>query len=212
MSRLCRFALITLMSIVAAGASSAPITYTITSKLSRVNLSIEHQGFIQLSGTLKITPGSFVFDQQDWAKSTVAVTLPTRTLDMGDALWNTQLRGDTSWKALFASEFITFRSTKLERSDATHGVLHGDLTLAGVTRPVTLQMRINKIGRNEVSEYPAIGITATGSILRSQFGLDAYLDLVSDAMTVQIQMEAAQGVDVDAQQEAIDNAKGVLRQ
>jgi polyisoprenoid-binding protein YceI len=189
-----------------------PVTYTITSKLSRVNLNIEHQGFIQLSGTLKVTPGSFVFDNEDWSKSSVVVTMPTKTLDMGDAMWNQQLRGDESWKNLFNTAYISFRSTRLERRDATHGVLYGDLTLAGVTKPVALQMRVNKIGRNEVTELPAIGITATGSIKRSQFGLDAYMDLVGDELAVQIQMEAAVGPDKDAQKELMLNAQGVTGQ
>ncbi len=186
-----------------------PVTYTVVSKLSRVNLSLEHQGFIQLSGTLKITPTSFIFDNQDWSNSKVAVSMPIKTLDMGDALWNQQIRGDDAWKNLFSTSTINFKSTKMERSDATHGVLHGDLTMAGVTRPVSLQVRINKIGRNEVSEKASIGITATGTVKRSQFGLDAYADLVGDDLAVQIQLEAAVGVDTDAQQEAIINAQGV---
>jgi polyisoprenoid-binding protein YceI len=207
-----RFAFIAMLMLCAGAANSTPVTYTITSKLSRVTLNLEHQGFIQLSGTLKITPGSFIFDNQDWSKSTVAVTMPTKTLDMGDALWNKQIRGDDSWKNLFDAAYISFRSTRLVRSDDTHGVLYGDLTLAGVTKPVALQMRVNKIGRNEVSEKQAIGISATTTIKRSQFGLDAYADLVGDDLAVQIQLEAAIGPDTDAQQEAIINARGVVTQ
>jgi polyisoprenoid-binding protein YceI len=208
MSRMPRVALAAILLIFARAASSTPVTYTITSKLSRVTLSLEHQGFIQLSGMLKITPGSFVFDNQDWSKSSVAVTMPTKTIDMGDALWNKQIRGDKNWKNLFDTANISFQSTRLERSDATHGVLHGNLTLAGVTKPVALQIKVNKIGRNEVSEKQAIGITATTTVKRSQFGLDAYADLVGDDLAVQIQLEAADGPDPDALQEAIINAKG----
>jgi polyisoprenoid-binding protein YceI len=212
MHRISRVALIAFLLLCAGAARTAPLTYTITSKLSRVNLSLEHQGFIQLSGTLKITPGSFIFDNDDWSKSVVAVTMPTKTLDMGDALWNEQIRGDESWKALFSAPFISFKSTALERRDQTHGVLRGELTMAGVTRPVALELKVNKIGRNEVSEYKAIGITATTTLKRSQFGLDAYADLVGDDLAVQIQMEAAIGPDTDAAKEALINARGVLGQ
>ena len=212
MPRFFRLALAALLLLPAAGAQSVPLTYTITSKLSRVSLSLEHQGFIQLGGTLKITPGSFVFDNDDWSKSSVSVTMPTATLDMGDALWNEQIRGDQSWSKLFSTPYLSFKSSRLERSDATHGLLHGELSMAGVTRPVTLQLKVNKIGRNEVSELKAIGISATTTLKRSQFGLDAYADLVGDELAVQIQMEAAIGPDRDAPQEAIINARGVLRQ
>ncbi|WP_050408761.1 YceI family protein [Massilia sp. NR 4-1] len=212
MRHVSRFAFATLLMLQAALAHAAPVTYTITSKLARVNLSIEHQGFIQLSGTLKITPGNFVFDNDDWSKSSVQVTMPTRTLDMGDAMWNQQLRGDESWQKLFKAPYISFRSTRLERSDATHGVLRGELTLAGVTKPVALMVRLNKIGRNQVNELPSIGFTATGTIKRSEFGLDAYLDLVGDELAVQIQMEAAVGPDKDAPHQAGASAQGVMAQ
>lgn len=198
MSRLFRIALVAMLLFCAGAASSAPLTYTIYSKLSRVTLSLEHQGFIQLFGTLKIAPASFTFDNQDWSASSVAVIMPTKTLDMGDSFWNQQIRGDKNWKNLFSAPHIGFRSTRLVRTDDKHGVLHGELTLAGVSKPVTLQVRVNKIGRNEVSEKQAIGITATGTIKRSQFGLDAYADLVGDDLAVQIQLEAAVGPDPDA--------------
>ena len=207
MQRLCRIALITSLLCGAVVAHGSPVTYTIVSKLSRVNFSIEHQGFIQLVGTLKIAPGSFVFDAQDWSKSSVAVNMPTRMLDMGDGLWNRQIRGDDAWAALFLPANISFKSTKLEKRDDTHGVLTGDLTMAGVTQPVTLQVRINKIGRNEVSEKQSVGITATGTLKRSQWKLDAYEDLVSDDIAFQIQMEAAIGADTDAEQEALLNSQ-----
>ena len=199
MSMFRHFAFAAFLILSNSAAFSAPVTYTIGSKLSRANLSLQHQGFIELTGTLKITPGNFVFDNEDWSRSSVAVTMPIKSLDMGDALWNEQIRGDSSWKNLFAAPFITFRSTRLERSDASNGVLHGELSLAGVTRAVALQIRVNKIGLNDVTEKPSIGISGTVVIKRSQFGLDAYADLVGDALTIRIQLEASVGPDTDAQ-------------
>lgn len=132
-----------------------------------------------------------------------------RTLDMGDAVWNNQIRGDSEWAKLFSTSAIDFRSTRLERTEGNRGVLYGDLTLAGVTRPVTLQLRFNKMGKNEVSELPSVGFSATTTLKRSQFGLDAHSDLVGDDITVQIQVEAARGADTDAKHET--SALGVSR-
>ena len=62
---------------------AAPQTYTIVSKLSRVSFNLEHQGFIQLFGTLRLAPGSFVFDSEDWSKSSVNATIPISGLVTG---------------------------------------------------------------------------------------------------------------------------------
>ena len=186
------------LALSSAVASSAPATYTIVSKISRVTFSLEHQGFIQLFGTLRIAPGSFVFDSEDWSKSAIAVSMPIKSIDMGDAVWNNQIRGDDEWAKLFGTASVDFRSTRLEHLDGNHGMLYGDLTLAGVTRPVALQLRFNRLGKNEVSEFTSVGFSATTTLKRSQFGLDAYSDLVGDDIAVQIQVEAAQGADEDA--------------
>jgi len=189
------------LALASATACSAPVTYTIVSKLSRVTFNLEHQGFIQLFGTLRLSPGSFTFDSDDWSKSAIAVSLPVKSLDMGDAVWNNQIRGDSEWAKLFGTTAIDFRSTRLERTEGNRGMLYGELTLAGVTRPVALQLRFNKMGKNEVSELPSVGFAATTTLKRSQFGLDAYSDLVGDDITVQIQVEAARGADADAKHE-----------
>lgn len=197
-----RHALLCAALFAAAVAQAAPVTYSVVSKLSKVSFSLEHQGFIPVSGTLKIAPGSFVFDHEDWSKSSVLASMPTRMLDMGDGLWNGQIRDDESWMALFKQAEIRFRSTRIEHKDGMSGVLHGELTVAGVSRPVALLMKINKIGKNRVSDKHSIGITATSMIRRSEFGLDAYMDLVGDEISVQIQLEGEKGPDPEAAEQA----------
>ncbi len=182
-------------------AQATPVDYTIMTKVSRVAFNLEHQGFIQLFGTLRVTQGTLTFDSTDWSKSHVDVSMPVSSLDMGDGPWNGQIRGDVEWAPLFNTSTITFHSTRLKRIDATHGTMTGDLTLAGVTRPVTLKLRVNKIGKNDVSEAPSVGFSATTTIKRSAFGVSAYEDLVGDDIAVQIQIEAMQGPDPEAKME-----------
>jgi polyisoprenoid-binding protein YceI len=175
-----------------------PIEYTILTKISRVSFNLAHQGFIQLFGTLRVAPGTVTFDSEDWSRSHVDVSLPVSSLDMGDSVWNGQIRGDDEWAPLFKTSAITFHSTRLKRVDATHGTMIGDLTLGGITRPVTLKLRVNKIGKNDVLGTPSVGFTATTTIKRSAFGIKAYEDLVGDAISVQIQIEALEGPDPEA--------------
>lgn len=193
MQRFHRAALAAALLLSTAVAYSAPVKYTIVTKISRVTFSFDHQGFVQSVGTLQLEPGSFTFDAQDWSKSMVSVSMATKAIDVGDTLWNQQIRGDDAWAKLFKQPSISFRSTRIEKTDDTHGMLYGDLTLAGVTRPVALQLHINRIGINAVSEKPSVGFTATTTLKRSQFSLDAYSDLVNDDIAIQAQVEAAVG-------------------
>ena len=70
-----------------------------------------------------------------------------------------------------------------------------------MTKPVTLKLRVNKIGKNDVLDTPSVGFTATKTIKRSAFGIKAYEDLVGDAIAVQIQIEALEGPDPEAKME-----------
>ncbi|MBB5205082.1 polyisoprenoid-binding protein YceI [Inhella inkyongensis] len=178
--------------------AAEPQRYAIVGKLSRVGFSFAHQDFMQLMGSLRLQPGYFLFDAEDWSRSSIEVTLPLISLDMGDALWNQQIRGDKAWAKLFKGPEIQFRSTALHKTGAQQGVLKGELTLGGVTRPVELQLRLNRIAPNAITGQPSIGLSASARIKRSEFGIDAYLSLVGDEMEVQVQLEGAQGAELEA--------------
>lgn len=182
------------LCLVPACLQAAPQDYSIVTKLSRISFQFAHQDFMQLIGTVRFAPGRFVFDAEDWSRSRIEATLPLASLDMGDAEWNQQIRGDRAWSRLFQGPEIQFRSQRLERSDAQQGVLHGELTLGGVTRPVALQLRVNRVARNAITGQPSVGLSASTRIRRSDFGLDAYRSLVGDEVDVQVQMEGAQEV------------------
>ena len=69
--------------------------------------------------------------------------------------------------------------------------LHGDLTIRGITRPVVLQVQLNKMGEHPLTHKQAVGFTAEGVIKRSEFGLTAYVPLVSDEVHLFISTEAS---------------------
>lgn len=185
-----------------------PTTYTVLTKLSRVTFSFEHQECIPISGSLHMAPDIFVFDEANWANSSIDVTLSTLSLDMGNALWNRQIRGDEAWAALFNRPGIKFRSTQLRRLDRHHAMLSGELTLAGVIKPMVLRLTVNKIGKNSVSDRPSVGFSATTTIKLSDFGMNAYSDLVGDDVTVQVELEGFTGPEPEDQTDL--SAKGLL--
>jgi polyisoprenoid-binding protein YceI len=85
----------------------------------------------------------------------------------------------------------TFKSTHVERG-ATPDKLKvtGDLTMHGVTKPVTLDVDVVKVGEHPMRKAPAAGFTATATIKRSDFGVTKYVPAVGDDVKIHIVTEA----------------------
>ena len=66
----------------------------------------------------------------------------------------------------------------------------GDLTIHGVTKPVTLDVKVNKIAEHPMKKVPAAGFDAKTTIKRSDFGVGAYVPMVSDDVEIRITLEA----------------------
>ncbi|MEI8259828.1 MAG: YceI family protein [Deltaproteobacteria bacterium] len=172
-----------------AAAAAAPVTYTFDTVHSRVTFYVNHFGFSNSVGELKVGDGTFVFDGDDWAQSSVGVALPVSSLELGDAKWNTHIASPDFLDAAKYPE-ISFRSSRLEKADATHGKLYGELTLHGVTKAVSLDLRVNKVGEHPMRKTQAAGFTATTVVKRADFGVAAYVPVVADEIEVRIEVEA----------------------
>ena len=120
--------------------------------------------------------------------SGVQVTIDAGSLDSGVP----QLDEDLSGEAFFdVANYptITFTSTAYEPLTTDAGRLIGDLTVKGATGPVTLDVQINEAADNPMSRDPTIGISATGTLSRSDFGLAAMVPMIGDEISLEIQVE-----------------------
>jgi polyisoprenoid-binding protein YceI len=85
---------------------------------------------------------------------------------------------------------ITFTSTAIEKGAMDRLKIAGNLVVRGVSKPVVLNARINKIGTDPVSKAVKAGFDADVMIRRSDFGVDKFVPSVSDELTVRITLEA----------------------
>ncbi|HRE31665.1 MAG TPA: YceI family protein, partial [Candidatus Berkiella sp.] len=69
--------------------------------------------------------------------------------------------------------------------------VHGQLTLHGVTKPITLMVKLNKIGNNPITDKPSIGFSATAQLKRSDFEITTMLPGVGDGVNLSIEIEAS---------------------
>jgi len=84
---------------------------------------------------------------------------------------------------------MKFVSTKVTPGPKQALLIEGNLTLHGVTKPLTLNATLNKVGANPFDHKPTLGFSATGSLKRSDFGMSTYLPMIGDVVTIAIDAE-----------------------
>ena len=189
MTRFRKAAIAVTLALSATAAYSAPVTYTFDTVHSRVTFYVNHLGFSNSVGEFKLADGTFSFDNDNWANSKVTVKLPVQSLELGTTEWNGHIQGK-DWLDLSQYPDITFQSTKVEKTDASHGKLSGNLTIRGVTKPITLNLTLNKVGEHFLRKTQAAGFTATGTVKRSEFGIVAYAGAIGEDVDLRIEVES----------------------
>jgi polyisoprenoid-binding protein YceI len=195
-----RLALITLLfvslSVFAADGVRVPVgeRYDIDASHSGVVFGWNHFGFSNPAARFDQIEGSVLLDKADLTKSSISVTLPVEGLDTGVAKLDEALKGPDF---LDATRYptIAFKSTRVEETGENALKITGDLTVHGVTKPVTLDAKVNKIGIFEIPgviKAQAAGFDATTVIKRSDFGVSKYVPAVSDEIPVRITLDAKQ--------------------
>jgi polyisoprenoid-binding protein YceI len=171
---------------------SAPVgTYKLDSDHTQIVFEIRHMGISTFFGRFGKISGAVNFDQAAPEKGALDVTI-----DMHDI--ETHLPGLDSVVAndLFQADKFptaTFTATKIEKRSDNTGVVTGDLTIAGVTRPVVLNVTFNGgRGSGEPMQPYRIGFDATATLKRSDFGLThvIWTGFVADDVQLLIEAEA----------------------
>ena len=174
-------------------AASAPAVaaqkYAIDQNHTHVTFTWNHLGFSNPSATLEKISGDFLLDAADLTKSSIAVTFPLDGLHTGVAKLDDDLKSPGFFDAAKYPE-ITFKSTRVEKSGADGLKITGDLTVHGVTKPVVLSAKINKIGDNPMGKGPSAGFDADATLNRSDFGVGKLVPAIADQIKVHITLDS----------------------
>jgi polyisoprenoid-binding protein YceI len=188
--RLPRLALAALLALAPlAAARAAPALYRYDPVHSQILFSIDHNGFSRPFGRLHIARGWLRFDPDDWSASATELDVDLAGLDMGDADWNAALRKHAFFDTDRA-RYAHFASTSVERKDPTHGLLHGNLSFRGVTKPVTLAFTANRRGTTVFGLHEVAGFSATATLARADFGITAFPNAIGQNASLWLELEA----------------------
>lgn len=183
-----RLVLASLLALAASGAQAAD-TYVIDPTHTQVEFTYSHFGFSNITGRFDTVESEFLFDAEDPTRSSVKVTIPMSSLSTGvEKLDAHLLNADFFDAEKFPT--ATFVSTGVTAAGEGRLKVAGDLTLHGVTRPVVLDVTINKVGEHPMLRTPAAGFDARTTIKRSEFGVGNYAPAVSDEVTIEITVES----------------------
>jgi len=173
----------------AGAAIAAPVTYKIDPNHTDVIAQWSHFGFSNPSAHFGKAYGTIVYDAQNVGASSVQVTLPLSGLNSFIADFDKHLRSADFFEADKYPN-ATFESTRVESAGEGRMKVTGDLTIKDITRPVVLDVTLNKAGEQPMAKRAAIGFDATATLLRSDFGVGKYAPAVSDEVKLRITTEA----------------------
>jgi polyisoprenoid-binding protein YceI len=172
----------------ATAAFAAPTTYTSDANHTFVRFSYSHLGFSTQESRFNKVNATVTYDPAA-NKASVDVNIDTKSVDTGSDLFNGHIQGpDYLDTAQFST--ATFKSTSVKFDGDKPVSIEGNLTVKGVTKPVTLTVTSFKHGPN-MQKKDSIGADATATIKRSDFNMGKAVPLVGDEVTLEIVIEAA---------------------
>ncbi|MCK6396013.1 YceI family protein [Zoogloea sp.] len=170
-----------------------PQRYVIDPDHFSIGFKVEHIGYASILGLFLKARGEFVYDEDTRQLVSGKVHVAADSVFSNHAGRDNHIRESDF---LNAREFpeIVFQATRYTPTGAGSGKLDGELTLLGQTRPVSLDVRLNK-----AAPYPfahrrhTLGLSASTTLLRSQWGMRYGVDagLVGDAVRLDFEFEAA---------------------
>lgn len=161
--------------------------YALDKSHANIVFKINHLGYSNYVGRFNAFDAKLNFDAKSPDKSTIEVTVDTSSIDTNHEKLEGELKGEKFFNtAKFPA--ATFKSTHVTHN-GDKGTVAGDLTMLGVTKPVTFNVTFHGGGLGAFSKKETVGFHATTTIKRSDWGLNALVPMVGDDVQLDIEAE-----------------------
>ena len=157
--------------------------YVVEPRHTRVLFSVLHFGYTHYYGDFIGASGTLDIDPRHVEAAQLSVSIPMASVSTTNATLDGELKG-AGWFDAAKYPNMTFVSRHVTRTGPTTAKVEGDLTLHGVTHPVTLDVSFNAAGLNPLDRHYTAGFDATGTLKRSDFGVKSFVPLIGDDVNI----------------------------
>jgi polyisoprenoid-binding protein YceI len=172
-----------------APASSKAMVYQLDPGHTSATWTVGHMGFSHFTGKFSNITGTLTLDEENPANSKVDVSINTADFVTGVPKLDEHMKTkDFLDTAKFPN--ATFVSDKVEVTGKDTAKVTGTLTLLGVSKPVTLDVKLNKQGEHPMMHKNWAGFDASTTLKRSDWGMSFGVPNVSDEVKIEIEAEA----------------------
>ena len=177
-----------LFAALAGSAMAVPVTYNVDGSHTFPRFSYSHFGYSTQLSSFRNTSGKVVLDAEARTGS-VDITIDMKSVNTGFEDFNGHIQGEDF---LDTAKFptATFKSTKVVFEGDKPKSIDGQLTIKGVTRPVTLTVTSFQAMPHPMVKKPALGANAFTTIKRSEFNAGKYVPYVGDEVRIDVAIEA----------------------
>jgi polyisoprenoid-binding protein YceI len=172
------------------GPAFASSSYTIDPEHVTVSFTVQHSKWAKYQGMVRKIAGEIIFDREHIESSSVHVEMDAMSVDTLNVGRDYELQGYGLLEAKKNPQ-IKFVSTSVEKTGEKTGKIVGNMTMAGVTHPVALDVIFDGEGISPWDNFQRVGFSATGTLNTNDFGLKDLIRLeIGPKLDFTIEVEA----------------------
>jgi len=168
--------------------AALPTQWQLDDAHTRVGFSVNHLGFSTTMGHFNDVKGIVNYDIKAPNKANMDFIIVTDSIDTNWDARDAHLKKDEFFNVA-KYPTMTFKSTNITFKNPQQATVTGDFTLLGQTKPLTLDVTLNKIANSPMTKEPVIGFRATGVIDRAAYGMTAFASGITTEVPIQIDGE-----------------------
>lgn len=165
--------------------SAALADWELDSDKSRISFMTTKVNFAQITGGFDNFEGRIKGSPNDPLHTAANFTIKTSSISTGLGIRDTVLRGKPFFNVK-TYPTMEFKSTKIKKIDATHAVIQGDLTMLGVTKPLSFDVTLDKPIIDGSPKLTRMNAVALATMNRYDWGMTTYVPAVGNQITVRV--------------------------